>query len=336
MVEHKVLIVGCGSIGERHLRCFVKTERCAVTACDSNEASLQRVAAAYGVPARRDWETALRDGRHSAVVVCTPAPLHVPIALAALQAGHHVLIEKPLSHTLAGVQELLHARDASGRQAAVAYVLHVSPLLAQARACAIDPACGPVLQATVFAGQPFHLLRPAYATTYYARRETGGGAVQDALTHSANWIESVLGPTESVLCDCAHQALPGVTVEDTVHIAARHASGALTSYACNQFQHPNENALQLNSAHASVRVEVHHQRWGVFRAGDSAWQWHDVRVADRDALFLGQANAFLDQIEGLPPRLCTLEAAEQSLRFNLAALAAAESGTRVFCRSVHA
>jgi predicted dehydrogenase len=190
-----------------------------------------------------------------------------------------------------------------------------------------------VLHATATSGQPFHLLRPAYAQIYYRSRATGGGGIQDALTHVANWIESVLGPTESLLCDCAHLALAGVDVEDTVHVSARNG-GALVNYTLNQFQHPNETTIQFNSAGGSVKIELHRQRWGTFAAGAAGWTWHEAPVPDRDTHFIQQAHAFLDQVEGLPARLCSLEAAAQTLRFNLAALAASTSDRRVFLRDL--
>src|SRR5690606_35788268 len=138
-------------------------------------------------------------------------------ALAALKAGRHVLLEKPLSHSLEGLAELLEARHQCQRQVAVAYVYNLFPWLAAARAYLLTGELGRVRQATFVGGQPFHLRRPGYASAYYRDRQTGGGAIEDALTHAANWVESVLGPTESVLCDCAHLVLPDVLVEDTVH-----------------------------------------------------------------------------------------------------------------------
>jgi predicted dehydrogenase len=322
------LLIGCGSIGERHLRCFQQTGRTRVTACEANPALREKMAATYAVPAVAEAGAALASGGFDAAVICTPAPSHIPLALQALAAGCHVLIEKPLSTSLAGVDDLLAARDRAGRQAAVAYVYHVFPFLVAAREFLARREFGPVLQVTVDAGQPFHRFRPAYAQIYYRDRATGGGAIQDALTHVVNWVESVVGPAESVLCDCAHLALAGVEVEDTVHVSARHG-GVLAHYSLNQFQAPNENTIQFNAAGGSVRIELHRQRWGTFAAGADDWTWHDAPVPERDTHFIAQANAFLDQIEGGPTRLCSLEAAAQTLRFNLAALAAAERGTRV-------
>ncbi|MES2692686.1 MAG: hypothetical protein V4773_04380, partial [Verrucomicrobiota bacterium] len=157
--------------------------------------------------------------------------------------------------------------------------------------------------------------------------------IQDALTHAANWIESILGPTESVLCDCAHLALPDVEVEDTVHISARHAR-AHSSYALNQFQAPDETTLQLNAMTGSIKIELHRQRWGTFNVESKDWDWREPSPVVRDGYFITQANAFLDQVEGLSPPLCSLEAGIQTLRFNLAALASAESGSRVSCATL--
>lgn len=334
MSAHKTLIIGCGSIGERHLRCFQKTGRTEVVACDSNATLTARMRDTYGVAIESDWSSAVRSGQFDSVSICTPAPLHVIMAKSALEAGLHVLVEKPLSHSLEGIGELLAARDRAQRQATVAYVFHQIPALKAARAFLRSEPFGPIRQATMLAGQPFHLLRPAYAQTYYRSRASGGGAIQDALTHSANWIESVLGPTESVLCDCAHLVLPDVEVEDTVHVAARHASGALTSYTLNQFQGPNETSLQFNAARGSVRIEFHRQRWGHFAIGASDWTWEDTPIEHRDTLFISQADAFLDTIEGKPATVCSLDAAVDTLRFNLAAIASAERGQRVLCSEV--
>lgn len=330
-----LLIVGCGSIGERHLRCFQRTGRCRVTACDTSAPLLERLAATYRVPTTNDAGAALSQGDFDAVVICTPAPLHVTQVLQALAAGRHVLVEKPLSHSLAGIDELFAARERAQRTVSVAYVYHVFPFLDAARQFLARQEFGTVLQVTATAGQPFHLLRPAYARTYYRDRQTGGGGIQDALTHVANWVESVVGPTDSLLADCAHLALADVEVEDTVHVSARHGR-VLVNYTLNQFQHPNETTLQFNSAGGSVKIEFHRQRWGTFAAGAADWTWHDAPVPERDSHFIAQAHAFLDQIEGGPVRLCTLEAAAQTLRFNLAALHAAATGTRVSLRELPA
>ena len=333
MSQHSVLIIGCGSIGERHLRCFLQTGRAAATASDTSLPLLARIKDTYRVTTSNDWRAEVQSGRHDLAVICTPASLHVEMATFALAHGLHVLIEKPLSQSLAGLDGLLAARQRSGRQVALAYVFHAFPVLREVSDFLRSEPFGPVLQAVVTSGQAFHRLRPAYAKTYYRDRQTGGGAIQDALTHSANWIESVLGPTESVMCDCAHLFVPDVEVEDTVSVSARHAR-AHCHYSLNQFQAPNESHLQFNAAHGSVRVELHRQQWGTFTPASTDWEWRPATALDVDGRFVAQANAFLDQVEGKSGPLCSLEAGIQTLRFNLAALASAERGARVVCATL--
>jgi predicted dehydrogenase len=333
MPLHSVLVIGCGSIGERHLRCFLRTGRASVTASDTAPAVLARIKETYAVATSRDWLDEMQSGRHSIAVICTPASLHVEMATRALNAGLHALIEKPLSQSLVGIDALLKARDHSERQVALAYVYHTFPVLREAREFLVGEPLGPILQAVVTSGQPFHRLRPGYAGTYYRDRKTGGGAIQDALTHVANWMESVLGPAESVLCDCAHLALPDVDVEDTVHVSARHGR-ALCHYSLNQFQAPNESFIQLNAARGSVRIDLHRQRWGTYVTDSADWDWRPAIAVERDGHFIAQANAFLDQVEGRSAPLCSLEAGIQTLRFNLAALASADSGSRVECATI--
>jgi predicted dehydrogenase len=333
MSRHSVLVIGCGSIGERHLRCFLHTGRAAVVGSDTSPDVLTQIARTYPVSTSPDWRAEVQSGRHDMAAICTPASLHVEMATFALDHGLHVLIEKPLSQALAGIDGLLAAHDRSGRQVAVAYVYHAFPVLRDVHAYLKTGALGPVLQAVVSSGQPFHRLRPAYAKTYYRDRRTGGGAIQDALTHVANWIESVLGPTESVMCDCAHLAVPDVEVEDTVHIGARHG-GSHCHYSLNQFQAPNETFIQLNAAAGSLRIELHRQRWGTFMIESTDWDWRAAAPVERDGHFITQANAFLDQVEGKTAPLCSLESAVQTLRFNLAALASADRGARVVCATL--
>ncbi len=313
------LVIGCGSIGERHVRTFLATGRCTITACDNAAAITERVATRYGVETVSDWECCLTMPGLTGVIIATPAPLHISMAMRALDAGLHVLIEKPLSIELGDCDALLRKRDGSGKFVGVAYIHHFQPALVQARDFLHAGSFGPLKHIAVNTGHHFPTARPAYRTIYYRDHAQGGGAIQDALTHMANAVEWVTGPATRVCCDASHQVLEGVSVEDTVNVAARHGE-VLVSYSLNQFQSISETRLDFHALRGSVRVELHAQRWGSCALGADAWTWHSCPVADRDQLFVSQAHAFLDACEGRPNALCTLEEGIQTLRFNLAAL----------------
>jgi predicted dehydrogenase len=156
-----ILVVGCGSIGERHLRCFLKTGRARVQACESNPTLAAKIADQYQVDVSQDLSAAI-GRRFDGVVICTPAPSHVEIARTALQHGSHVLIEKPLSQSLAGVADLLAERDRAQRAAAVAFTQHSYPILREVRAFLSRQEFGPVASASPTSARP--TLRPITAT----------------------------------------------------------------------------------------------------------------------------------------------------------------------------
>jgi predicted dehydrogenase len=327
MIPH-ILVVGCGSIGERHLRCFQRTGRAELAACEVNVALSKTIVDRYHVPGYDVVDAALAARQWDGVVICTPAHTHAAIAVQALRHGAGVLIEKPLSTRIEDVEGLQAGVAETGRFAAVAYVYHFIPGVVAVRELLQTGTLGPPLQVAVVGGQHFPTFRPAYREIYYTRHETGGGAIQDALTHLANAVEWLVGPTTRLYCEAAHQALVGVTVEDTVCVTARNGE-VLVSYALNQFQSPNEITIQVHCEQGSVRFEHHQQRWSVFRHGAATWTHHAATVTERDDLFVAQAHAFLDGLGGRPTPLCTIAEAVQTLKFNLAALESAQTGKAV-------
>jgi predicted dehydrogenase len=326
-MRHRVLVVGVGSIGERHLRCFQGTGRADVALVEINDDLRRTVAERYGVRAAyADLDAALEQ-RPEVAVIATPAPAHVPLALRLAAARVHVLIEKPLAVGLEpGVERLREVVRERGITAAVAYVYRCHPLLAAVRQALGEGRFGAPVELVAVGGQHFPTYRPAYRDTYYTDRATGGGAIQDALTHVVNAGEWLLGPIDRLVADAAHQVLAGVGVEDTVHLLARHGP-VLASYSLNQHQAPNEFTLTVVCTGGTLRAEFHDNRWRwMTRPGEP---WHDecIPPVERDMPFLAQANRFLDAVEGKAEVHCSLEEGIQTLRVNLAALASvADSG----------
>jgi predicted dehydrogenase len=328
-ITHRVLIVGAGSIGERHLRCFRATGRAEMALVEINEPLHRTIAERYGVAhAFADLDAALGLD-FDVAVIATPAPLHVPQATRLAAAGRHVLIEKPLSTTLDGLDELRQAIRARGVTAAVAYVYRCHPLLAAMRQAIHEGRFGRPVELVAVSGQHFPTYRPAYRSIYYADRTTGGGAIQDALTHVVNAGEWLLGPIDRVVADAAHCVLDGVAVEDTVHLLARHGP-VLASYSLNQHQAPNEMTITVVGERGTARFELHEHRWRWMTEPGSAWHEERIEPLERDAVFIAQAHAFLDTVEGRREPLCSLEEGIQTLRVNLAALASAAEGTWQF------
>jgi predicted dehydrogenase len=335
MTRLRVLIVGVGSIGERHLRCFVATDRAEVSLCEVNESLRRAVAERYHV--RRTFaslDQALAASELDCAVLATPAHLHIPMALECVRAGLHVLIEKPLAVHLEGVDELQHELNARERVAAVGYVYRTHPALAAMQRALRSGRFGAPLQLVAHCGQHFPFYRPAYRDIYYRDRATGGGAVQDALTHIINAAEWLIGSPDRLVADVDHLVLDGVEVEDTVHVLTRHDQ-RMGCFSLNQHQAPNEMAITVICERGTARFESHQNRWRWQTTPEGDWYDESFPALERDTLFVRQADHFLDAVAGRVEPLCTVAEAARTLAANRAILRSAQMRTWVNVQSEH-
>lgn len=326
--KYEILVIGVGSIGERHVRCFQNTDRVVVAVCDCNKELLQTVAERYGISRTyTDWKQALKSSEFDATVIATPAHLHVHMAIRAATAGCHMLIEKPLSTKLDQIETLLSRIQGNNVVASVGYVMRAHPSLAAMREAIRNGRIGKPVQIYATSGQHFPKYRPAYRDIYYRDHATGGGAIQDSLTHLFNAVQWILGPVDCLVADARHQMLDGVDVEDTVNILARHGD-VLVGYCHNLHQAPNESMLTVVGQQGTARFESHNARWRWMLNPDTAWQEEVLDSFHRDQMFVSQANAFLDAVENKRKPLCSVHEAFQTLQANLAAIESLENTSK--------
>jgi predicted dehydrogenase len=319
MVNLRVLIVGVGSIGERHTRCFQATGRAEVGICEPNESLRNHIADKYEIMESFEGVDEAMDARWDAAVIATPAHTHVPIAQTLAQCGVHLLIEKPLSLDMSGIDKLQKTVVDKNLVSAVAYTYRAHPGLSAMREKIRSGFLGTPLTLLIKSGQCFPFYRPAYRESYYVDRATGGGAIQDAATHLFNTAEWIAGSIDRVCADAEHLTLQGVDVEDTVHVLARQGS-AMSVFALNQFQAPNELLIEFHGDSGSVQLAMHEACWRW--ADKPAGKWHTETwgTSERDNGFITQANVFLDAVNGNGSPLCTLTEGVQTLRVNMATL----------------
>jgi predicted dehydrogenase len=320
----RALVVGVGSIGEKHVRCLQFTKRVDIAICEPAAITRDAVAKQYGIRDSFASLDAATKESFDLAIVATPAPFHIPQATFLVENGIHVLIEKPLSIDTTGIANLKQLAAHKQLVTGVAYSYRAHPALASMHRCIKSDELGRPLQVSLLAGQSFPTYRPAYRNTYYRARSSGGGAIQDALSHMINTVEWLVGPTTNVVGDAERLKLDGVEVEDTTHVLARNGP-VLTSYSLNQHQPANELSLTVVCEHGQARFEGHRSRWVKITEVDGNWQEQSFENLDRDTVFLNQANAFLDSIEGKHPPLCSLDEGCSSLKSVLAILKSLET-----------
>ncbi len=217
----KLLVIGAGSIGRRHAGNAAKLARTAIF--DRDMATARRVADETGAEPITGAEDVWRWGADG-VVVATPHRTHLELAAAAVAAGADVLIEKPLSHSLAGTAELIAAAQAAARKLYVVTNMRFHPaVLALRRAL---PRIGRVLFARAQYGNYLPSMRPGadYRRLYCASREAGGGVILDAI-HEIDYLRWLIGPVLAVTAVADKISDLDIDVEDYAALVLTHEGG---------------------------------------------------------------------------------------------------------------
>jgi len=322
-----ILIIGVGSIGERHLRNFLRIDGVRCSFAEPQQERREKVAGEY--PVERtfgSWEEADLS-EFDGVVICTPTNLHVPIMAELVETGIPILSEKPIAMKLEGIPELKERIRHKQMVAGVAFCLRHQPLLAEIRELIHRGDLGTVRVAHYYAGQYWPRMRQGWPPAYALSRETGGGAIPDHLVHVINLLEWYFGPAASVSAFQRHLELPGLPTEDFGTVTLRFAHGPLGQLTLCLFQRDTQVRFQVVGDGGTARFDLNADRLEIF--DDRAGTWHkgQAETVDHDDLFLLQAQHFLACIRGEAEPRCTIEEAEQTLRVVLAAMKSSDGNS---------
>ncbi len=128
MVKLNVAVIGCGSWGRNHARVYKDLQRADLLAvADLNESVAEEVGEKYNVDWYMDPDKVFERSDVEAVSICTPTVTHSDIALTAIEAGKHVLVEKPMTDTIDEAESLIRAAEAQGVYLAVGFVERFNP-----------------------------------------------------------------------------------------------------------------------------------------------------------------------------------------------------------------
>jgi predicted dehydrogenase len=130
----KTAVVGTGFMGRVHLEMLRRVENVDVVAVVGRQLeSAQKLASGYGVAAAADYKELLREPSLDAVHICTPNAMHYPMVKDALEAGKHVLCEKPVTTSVAEARELLALAQKTGLRNCLCHNLRYYPMVQQMR-----------------------------------------------------------------------------------------------------------------------------------------------------------------------------------------------------------
>jgi predicted dehydrogenase len=337
-----VALIGCGAIASAvHLRVLERLGGCTVVAvADPDPRALER--------ARRLAPRAARVTDHTgaleiadAAVIAAPTRLHGELGLAALAAGSHLYLEKPIATELDEGERLVAAARAAGVVAATGFNRRFHPLVPRARELVHDGAIGDVRGATTAFCEP--LAGPALPA-WKRERGSGGGVLLDLGSHHVDLLRWLLeSEVESVRATVRSRS----SEADNATLALRFATGAHATSLLS-FTAGRADTLELHGDRGTLRIDRYAGRLELRRLRSRshstrrAWvaprvslaSWRVLRLA-RPAVEPSYARAlaaFVEAARGRPRELPTLEDGLRSLEVVLAAeRAAAEDAVAGVC-----
>ena len=305
---YKILVVGGGSIGERHVRCILATKRAEVSLCELNKDLLADVAGRYPLAQTYADFGTVDLSSFDGVVICTPANMHIKMCRQVVAAGVNVFCEKPLTVKDEGVQELIEEIRQASVVAGVGftwrYMAFVEKMYRQFKAGAI----GQLKYMNIRMAQYFPYHRPAYKGTYFAKHETGGGVILDGASHLVSLTQMFGGQVAWVCGMYSNSGLLGVEVEDTVDALLGFDEGGTANIHANLWQRPTEAEIILAGSKGSLRYLADRGAVGLCSEPNGAWQETQIQ-SERDDNYVAEANNFLNAINGKEKVRCSIEEA---------------------------
>lgn len=341
----RVAVLGAGYIGRAHLRALATSPRCAPCAIVDPSPAAEALARELGVPRPDSLEALLAAGDLDAVIVATPNALHVAHALACIEAGLPLLLEKPVAPSVAEAAVLIERARTLGARVLVGHHRAHSPLMRAARETIAAGTLGRLVTVT---GSATFMKPQRYFDDAPWRREPGAGPILLNLIHEIHALRTLCGEIVRVQAFTSN-AVRGHAVEDTAVVNLAFENGMLGTFTlsdtaaspCSWEQtsgenpayaaYPDEDCYVLAGTHGSLAVPT--LRLTRYAAGTERSWWKPfergtVDAARTDPIAL-QVEHFGAVARGeVAPRV-TLEDGVRNLAVVEAVVRAARTGSAI-------
>ncbi len=335
----RIGVIGLGFMGSTHLKAWRKIPRAKITAVSSNDdkkltGDLSGVGGNLGGPGEkldfsamkkyRTPEALIADPAIDAVDICLPTALHAPTALAALRAGKHVLVEKPMALTGQQCDQLIGEANQRKRILMVAQVLRFIPAY-RALADALSSGEYGQVRAALFRRR---CAAPAWSA-WLAERDQSGGGVFDLLIHDVDFCLKLFGRPESISAT-GYEDLAGGIDSLTANLHYRDVpSVVVTGGWHHKKSYPFSMQYTIVTDGATFEFNFPPGEVTIYRAGGEA---QPMVLPERDG-FEAELDYFLECCEaGVKPALCPPEDSAVAVKLMLMMAAARKNnGEKVEC-----
>jgi predicted dehydrogenase len=338
----RFLVVGLGGIGQRHVRNLrglvgpaaeilaYRVRRDALTLTDSLGVEPGSSAEEkYGLRVFTQLDDALAE-QPDAVLICNPSSLHLPVALKAARAGCALFIEKPLSHSVEGIDELIGLVETTHLVGLVGYQMRFHPCLLRARTLIEGGAIGRVVAVRVEVGEylPGWHTYEDYRQMYASRGDLGGGVILSQI-HELDYVYWLFGMPTRVFALGGHLTHLEIDVEDTASILLEcFVGGRPIPVHVHQdyIQRPPSRTCEVIGDYGKILVDLREPTVTVYDGEGNIKESSAYPDLQRNQLFLDEMRHFLACVEGRETPRVSVRDGARSLEIALAAKQSIDTG----------
>ncbi|MCH8540598.1 MAG: Gfo/Idh/MocA family oxidoreductase [Opitutales bacterium] len=251
-------IIGMGNMGSTHARKILEGKVKNVTLAAITDSDTKRYLDFPDIPTFSTSEELIKSGKVDAVLIATPHYDHTPLGIAALEAGLHVLVEKPISVHKADCERLLQAYEKTSPK----------PIFSAMFNQRTDPAYRKVRD-LIKRGEIGDILRVNWIITDWFRTEAyyasggwratwggeGGGVLLNQCPHQLDLLQWLCGMPEEVTGFCAFGKYHEIEVEDDVTAFLRYPNGATGVFVTSTGEAPGTNRLEITGDRGRIVIE---------------------------------------------------------------------------------
>jgi len=296
MIE-RILIVGLGSIGKRHVRILQEiVPNVEITVLRHKECQDLSV---LGI---KNCVTNIIQAlkfKPQAAIISNPASFHIDVATQLAQEHVHLLIEKPISNSTKGVAELIDICSNNGTVLMTGYNLRFLPSLLKFRSLLRDGFCGSVFSVRAEVGQYLPSWRPEsdYKKDVSANATLGGGVLLE-LSHEIDYMRWLFGEVEWVNAIELKQGNLEIDVEDTLHMILGFENTAdkkpiVATLSMDFIRHDSTRSCTVIADRGTLRWNGVDGDIKYFEQGNTDWQLLYENKNERDSSFTAELDHFL-------------------------------------------
>lgn len=339
----KIGIIGCGKIAQvRHIPEYAAHPQAELWSYyDINGERAQALAGQYGGRACGSWRELLDDPELDAVSVCAANHAHAEITIAALEAGKHVLCEKPMAATLAQCEAMVQAAKKSGKYLMIGHNQRLAKAHAQARRLVEKGVIGDIVTfRTTFGhgGPETWSVDPGKDTWFFDKKRAAMGAMADLGIHKTDLIQFLTGQrvveTTAVITTLDKKGPDGalIGVDDNAVCIYRMSGGAVgTMTASWTYYGGEDNSTILYGTKGIMRIYDDPAYSIQVTARDGGRILYDIdRIQTNDSQTKsGVIDLFMDCLVNQTPPEISGEEALSAMRAVFASIQSAETGKTV-------